>query len=122
MNNFDDQLKGLLSKEDEVFIENSMDEKGFYKEAFDSLNGPGKGMIRLAWGGVTVCVGVLFFGIYQFFQAETVKDQIMWAAVVLMTNSAQIALKLWFHDRLNRFAIIREIKRLQLEVARSAKV
>ncbi len=121
MNNFDDQLKGLLSKEDEIFIDKSLNEQSYYKEAFDSLSGPGKGMNIMAWAGIFVFAGVLLYAIYAFFQADTVKDQIMWAALAVIANSAQIAMKLWFHNHLNRFAIIREIKRLQLEVARSAQ-
>ncbi len=122
MSEFDERLKGLLSEEDEAFINESLDETGYYKEALASLKGPGAGMNILVWIGVFVFAGVMLFAIYAFFQAETVKDQIMWAALAIMGNSAQIAMKLWFYNHLNRFALMKEIKRLQLEVARSKLV
>jgi len=122
MSEFDERLKGLLSEEDDAFINESLSEESFYKEALGSLSGPGAGMNIMSWVGVFVFVGVLFAAIYNFFQATELQDQIMWAALAIMANSAQIAMKLWFHSRLNRFAIIREVKRLQLEVARSKSI
>ncbi|MFC7291482.1 DUF6768 family protein [Hirschia litorea] len=122
MSGFDDRLKGLLSAEDEAFIDESLNEDSYYKEAFASLSGPGRGMNIMAWIGVFIFSGVILYSIFAFFQADTVKDQIMWAALAIMGNTAQIAMKLWFHNRLNRFAIVREIKRLQLEIARSSSI
>ena len=52
----------------------------------------------------------------KFFQAETVKAQIFYASGVVLTNTVQIAFKLWFHMRMNRSELLREIKRLQLAI------
>lgn len=114
MSNFDRELRQALSDEDETFIADHLDETGFYSEVFGSLKGPGSLIHRMTWLGIMVFCFILFFAIWKFFQAETVRDQILFASLVIMANSAQIALKIWFNMRLNRRAIIREIKRLQL--------
>ncbi len=119
MSEFDKELRQLLSDEDEKFIAKHLDETGFYSEVFGSLRGPGSLIHRMTWLGITVFCVILFYAISKFFQADTVRDQILFASLVIMANSAQIALKIWFNMRLNRRAIIREIKRLQLSMANS---
>jgi len=75
MSDFDQDLKQLLSEEDEAFIMDPIDETGFYTSVLKSFKGPGSG-------------------------------------------SAQIALKLWYNMQLNRRTITREIKLLQLALAK----
>jgi len=116
MNDFDDRLRDLLSKGDDAAIENSLGDVNVFSETLGSLKGPESGINILIWIGVSVFCGLLFVCIFKFFQADTVKDQIFYAAAVILTNSAQIALKLWFHMRLNRRELLREIRRLQLAI------
>ena len=52
----------------------------------------------------------------MMFTAETTREQIIYAALAVMLNSAQIALKLWFNMQLNRVALSKKIRRLQLAV------
>ena len=70
----------------------------------------------MVWMAVMIFCGLLFFCIYKFFHADTVKMQIFYASGTVLTNSAQIAFKLWFHMRLNRRVLLREIRRLQLAI------
>ena len=121
MQDFDTALKELLSEEDEAFITDAMDEAGFYKTVFQSFKGPGRSITLMAWVGIMIFCGFLFFFIWKFFQAQTIKDQIMFAALVVMLNTAQCTLKLWYNMHLNRRTITREIKRLQLAVVKSTK-
>jgi len=118
MSNFDKKLERLLNEEDEQFIANSLEETGYYSEALNSLKGRGSGMHVLTWAGIMVFSAILLYSIWKFFQVDTVRDQIMFATLAVLANSAQIALKMWFNMRLNRRAVIREIKRLQLAIAR----
>ncbi len=116
MNDFDDRLKALLTEGDQAAIEQSLGNKNVITETLGSLKGPERGMNILLWAGITVFCALLFYCIYRFFGAETTRDQIFFAASVVLLNSAQIALKLWFHMRLNRREVLREIKRLQLAI------
>ena len=121
MQDFDTALKELLSEEDEAFITDAMDEAGFYKTVFQSFKGPGRSITLMAWVGIIIFCGFLFFFVWKFFQAQTIKDQIMFAALVVMLNTAQCTLKLWYNMHLNRRTITREIKLLQLAVVKSTK-
>jgi len=121
MDEFDQKLKNLLSEEDENFITDAIDETGYYRSVLQSFKGQGSGMNILAWIGVAVTCALLFFCIWNFFHAETTRDQILFATLALSMNSAQIALKLWYNMQLNRRTITREIKRLQLTVAKAVQ-
>ena len=118
MSNFDNELKTLLREEDDAFIKQSLEETGFYSEAFGSLKGQGNRLFIFTWVGIFIFSAVLIFSIWKFFHVQTVREQILFAALAVMANSAQIALKMFFNMRLNRRAIIREIKRLQLVLAK----
>lgn len=118
MNDFDNQLRAALSDEDQAFIEDSLNETGFYKEVFASLKGPGSGMNILAWAGIFLTSGLLIFCLISAFHAETVRAQILFATLAIMGNSAQIAFKLWFNMRMNRRAIQIDIQKLRLALAR----
>lgn len=115
MSNFENDLKQTLSGEDERFIKDSFDE-GFYASVFDSLTDKSS-IYRWTWVGIFLFSGILIFAIWKFFQADAIKDQIMWAALAIMGNSAQIALKIWFNMRLSRRDILRELKKTQLAIA-----
>jgi hypothetical protein len=117
MSDFDKDLKDLLSAEDEAFIADHLEETGYYTEVFGSLKGRGGAMHLLTWIGILAASAGLIFCIWQFFHADTTRDQILYAMFAVLLNSAQIALKMWFNMRLNRRAVIREIKRLHLALA-----
>ena len=55
---------------------------------------------------------------YRFFGAEATRDQILFATGFLAGLGVTIAFKIWFWMVLNRNAVLREVKRLELQVAR----
>ena len=118
--NFDEKLKTLLSEDDASFVADAIDEKGYYKTVLGSLRGQGSGMRVMAWGGILVFGTVLIISLWQMFIATDLRMQIIWATYAILTNSAQIALKIWFNQQLNRRAISQEIRRLQLAVMAKA--
>lgn len=121
MSDFDKRLTQLLSEEDETFIADAVDEQGYYSSVLSSFKGQGSAMSILSWVGIMIFGSLLIFSIWKFFQADTVRDQILFAASAIMLNSAQIALKLWFNMQLNRRTITQELRRLQLVMLKSAE-
>jgi uncharacterized membrane protein YciS (DUF1049 family) len=54
----------------------------------------------------------------RFFNAETTRDIVVWALAVAVCLSAVWMMKIWYWLELNKNAVTREIKRLELQVAR----
>jgi hypothetical protein len=53
----------------------------------------------------------------QFFAAEATRELIMWAVVFGFSMMAIMALKLWFWAEIQKNAVLREVKRVELQVA-----
>lgn len=117
MSNFDTELKALLSEEDESFIGDAVDEAGYYKYAWSSFRGQGSGMRILAWSAILLFGGLTILFVCLMLSADATRAQINFAALAIMCNSAQIAMKLWFNMQINRIALSHELRRLQLVVA-----
>ena len=118
MTNFDKDLKALLSAEDEAFVTQHLGEEHFYSEVWGTLKGQGRGFYIMTWAGILVFGVALIFCIWKLFQVQTTRELILFGIFAILLNSAQIALKLWFNMRMNRRAMITEMKRLQLAVAK----
>ena len=120
MSDFDTELKAALSAEDKAFIDANVDEKGYYDEVFASLKGPGGVLNIMGWIAVFVLVALLIFFLVSAFQAETTRDQILFATLAMMANSGQMAFKLWLNMRMNRRALQIEIQKLKLAIVHQA--
>lgn len=116
MNNLDSRLEQLLS-EHETTLEAPQAEENYYKEVFASFRGDGSGMRLLTWAGILVFGGLLIYCVVQLLGAQTTREQILYGSFAIMLNSAQIALKLWFNMRLDRRAVVAEIRKLRLDLA-----
>ncbi len=57
----------------------------------------------------------------QFFGAVETQPQIAWATGFLFTSMAVAMLKLWFWMEMQKNTVLREIKRLELQMLRAAK-
>ena len=117
MTDFDQKLQALLSQEDADFIGDTIDEAGYYKTVLGSFRGQGGGMRVTAWVGIMIFAAIMIISIWRMFIADNLRMQIIWATFAVMGNSAQIALKIWFNMQLNRVALSRELRRLQLVLA-----
>ncbi len=120
MNEFDEQLKTALTQEDQEFLTETMNEVNYYKEVFNSLKGPDRVLNIMGWIATLVASGFLIYFLICAFHAETTREQILFAALAIMLNSAQIALKMWLNMRMNRRAIQKDIYRLKLALSTSS--
>jgi len=89
MTDFDERLKALLTEGDNAAIEQSLGEKNVITETLGSLKGPERGINILLWAGISLFCVLLFYSIYRFFGAETIRDQIFFAAAVILLNSVK---------------------------------
>ncbi len=61
--------------------------------------------------------GLMIFCVVKFIDAETLKPTVGWAAGALACAMAMQALKLWLWDEMRRAGLLREIKRVELQLA-----
>jgi hypothetical protein len=79
---------------------------------------------RLRWlNAFGYLIGVVFFvlsivSIVRFLQAEDVRSMLMWAVAFTFCMMSVGMLKLWFWMELQKNTILREVKRIELQIAR----
>lgn len=120
MSEIDDMIKKALTEEESEVLK-SLEEESF----FDMLTANFKG--KLGWISVYAAVlTFVFFGIsiyaaIEFFKTDVVKELIMWSAVFMFSIITVSLLKIWQWLQMDKNRLLREIKRLELQVSVLAK-
>ncbi len=60
----------------------------------------------------------MFWSIYEFWIATTNDDRTFWGLIAIASSLGQGMLKMWHFNEMNRQSIIREIKRVELAIAK----
>lgn len=103
-----EEIDGILSEDQGVF---SL-VRGSYR------NGLGRWM-AVVYVVIFVVSGLMAWSGYEFFVSAASQDaRIFWGFCFAFTLMAQIALKQWAWMEMNRSSVLREIKRLEISVAR----
>ncbi len=109
--NVDDTIRKAVNGE-------RFEEESIIVEALSVLRG------RNAWlNWVSAVFAFAFFGVqvfagYKVYVITDASERVFWAVVFMFAAMAVGMLKLWWWLVVNRNAVIREVKRLELEVAR----
>lgn len=123
MNDLDRKIKEALSAQDAELFDEFSGEQGMFEMVGESFKG------RHRWLVVLVTIySVVFFvlavvTVVQFFKADVAntRDLLMWATAFVFCVNAVAMLKMWYFMELNKNTITREVKRVELQLARLAK-
>lgn len=118
MTDFETRLKDGLSADDEAFLNGLEHEDGLFQQMGGTFSGPLKYWTVFAFILSFVFAGLAGFGLYQVWLAETTKAMFMWFALFSFAALAVSMLKIWFWLRMNHMATMRELKRIELRIAR----
>ena len=93
-------------------------EETFGQMLAESFRGKMRWMVVLVWFYGLAFTAVAVFAAIQFFRVDATRDLILYATVFL-TGVLFIALiKIWYWMLMNRNSVKREVKRLELQIAR----
>lgn len=119
MSDFHQNLDAALSEEDEAFLKRLDDEPGLIQQMSNAFQGKLKFWTAYAFVMSFVLFGVAVFCVWNLFQAESTRDLVLWATGVWCTMLSVGLIKVWFWMRMNHLAVLREIKRVELYLARN---
>jgi len=119
MSNLDQAIRQALSAEDAEFLARFKEESPI-QEALGAFGGK--------WGPMNVFAAVLsfaLFGVFVFcvwrlFGVEDVRTGQLWAVGAVVSMLGVAMLKMYFWMEINKNIVLREVKRLELQVARLA--
>lgn len=75
------------------------------------------------WAAFGMVLTLVFFGLtlwcgYAFFTATAVDARVYWGVLALAAFHGLSMFKLWFFMEMNRNSVLREVKRVEVELAR----
>ena len=115
---FDKRLFSELSDDDAAFLEQLEEDRGLYAQMADTFSGPMK-----LWTVFAFVLSLTFFGgaIYtltQLWAGPPLRESLLWLALFGWLALAVAMIKVWFWMRLNQITLLRELKKIELQVAR----
>ena len=120
MSNIDAKIKRALEATDTDLADEFDGDQSMMEMVLDIFRGTQRWLTFLAifWGLVFMAGSV--FGIIQLFKTQEPREHILWALGVVFCVAGVSMMKIWFWMQMNRNSILREIKRVELQVARLA--
>ena len=118
MTQFDDKVKAALDADDEAFLRELDAERGLFAQVGDTMKGPLGGWAAMAFFLALLLAAFLFFAVWRMFTVEDMRDLVRWTAGAVTAMVALGFVKQWFFERMNFIALLRELKRIELRIAR----
>ncbi len=121
MPKLDDAIRATLAAEDRELLAQFEKEPNLFEEAIQAMTG------RMVWINLVVSAVMLIFfaaAVYcgwKFFTVADLREAIAWGAGATFGVVTVGILKIWFWMEMQSNRVIREIKRLELQVAALAK-
>lgn len=120
MTNLDQAIRQALSAEDAEFLARFEKEAPLHEQVLGTFTGQWAVLNVFAAIITFAMFGAFLYCVWQFFQAVDVRDLILWSAAALASAVFVGMLKIWFWMEMQKNAVLREVKRLELQVARLA--
>jgi len=117
MNEIDESIIRALDAEDRVLLE-QFGEQGLIAQSLSVFRGP-QGWIA----GIVVFVSAFLlagavYAVWRFFGAPMASEAVQWAAAAWFLMTVVLFMKVWFWLRMESNRVIREVKRVELQLAR----
>ena len=112
---FDDRLKTAIDDDDRDFLKRLEAEPGLFAQMGDAFTGGLK-----YWTGLAFAISLanLFLSVYaiiKIIDADNETQRIIWMALFVWGTVGVGLTKIWFWMRMNHIALLRELKRIQLQ-------
>lgn len=117
MTEIDDRIRAALDADDKEFLASLEGDRGLFRQLGDSMGGALGGWARLVFAMTFLLSAVTAWCVWQMFQTADPRETIMWATATVVLFLSIGFLKDWLFSRMNMLSILREVKRLELQVA-----
>lgn len=120
MKDVDKKLAEAL-REDDASLFGVADERSMFGDIADTFRGKRRWLVIMVWFWAFIAAVLMFTGAVMFFKAESESDKLAWGLGCIFGMLANGLLKTWYWMEMNRASVMREIKRVELQIARLAE-
>ncbi len=116
----DDMIREALTKEEAEIFDQVFDEPSIFELVTSMFRGKMRylAMLGIIMGFVFMAIGI--FSALRFVAVGTVPEMLRWGALMFFAVFGITLMKIWHWMEIQRYALTREIKRLELQVANLA--
>lgn len=115
----EDKIKQELLQQQSQIEELVANEQGLFDMLFATFKGSLRGWVIAVNVVILVATAAMFYSLYQFFTVSEVKDLVFWGICSGLAMQMQVALKMWIYDEMRRVSLMKELKRVELLIAKS---
>lgn len=118
MSKLDDAIRQTLSAEDAALLEGLGADQPLHDQLMQTFQGKLAWMNIVGWIAGFAVAAVLAYCGWQFVNAPDVREMLLWGGGAALACAGLVLIKIWFWLELQKNSVVREIKRLELQVAR----
>jgi len=116
--NIDERIRNELHDQGNAVDELNLEEKSLFGMLNRVFTG---GLAR--WAAFAMALTLVFFGLtvwcgYEFFTAAGVDNRVFWGVLAVAAFHGLSMFKMWFFMEMNRHSLTREVKRVEIALAR----
>ncbi len=115
MEEIDALIKETLSREEAAFYD-SLEEQNVFEMVLGLFKGKNAWFLIITNIIIFIFLGLLIYCFIQFFKVESTEDLIKWSLGVVISILSVSVLKIYAWMQMDKNAILREMKRLELQV------
>lgn len=116
MENIDELIKKALSEE-ETDLMKRIEDESLLDMMLMNFRGKLRWLAYYTMGLILVFFGLGIFCLVEFLNAESIRDMILWGSGMFGSLLMVSLLKMWNWMQMDKNALVREIKRLELRIA-----
>lgn len=120
MTDIDEAIRRAMSEEDARALDAFAPEESLFRQALATMGGTHRGANIMGWLAGFGMLGIALWSGFRFIGAPDLREMILWGAITGTAIFALGMIKVWFWMEMQRNATVREIKRVELQVARLA--
>ena len=117
MNDLDQAIRQSLSAEDAKLFDRLGADQALHRQVLATFEGQLRWFHAAGWIAGFVLFGVACILAWRFVNAPELADMLRWGAASALAFMGVALVKVWFWLELQKNAIVREVKRLELQVA-----
>jgi hypothetical protein len=117
MTDLDQAIRESLSSEDTELFDRLGADQALHRQVLATFEGQLRWLNAAGWIAGLVLFGVASISAWRFVQAQELGDMLRWGAASALGFAGVALVKVWFWMELQRNSIMREVKRLELQVA-----
>ena len=117
MNDLDHAIRQSLSAEDSELFDRLGTDRALHRQVLATFEGELRWFNVAGWIAGVVLFVVAAGSAWRFVQAQELGDMLRWGAASALAFAGIALIKIWFWMELQKNAIVREVKRLEVQVA-----